>query len=282
MADATVDSRAGAHDDRLWSVTTILKSFGDHEGLIHWTADTTATVAVQRRKTLWAMANDDEAAAIAWLREQRFASVKGQRSATKLGTDCHAAFEHLVVTGRRPEMGMQVAPYVDSFERGLDRLQPEFVAAELTVYHEEFGYAGTADGFARVDGMPVIVDYKTSKTSFDAKGKRKRPWTDVALQLAAYRSCPTAAVWRARKFEQWSRRYYLLNDDERALAVPAPAVEGGLCVHVTPEHCDVYPVECGPEVFEAFLFAMEAFRWSQETSRTVLGEPLALIDVGAG
>lgn len=291
MIDATVDATASDADDRLWSVTTILKSFGDSEGLIQWTAATTAQAAVTKLRTLNAMASEDPDGAVKWLKEQRFATAKGTRSATKLGTAAHAAFEFLVVEGHRPPMGTplvegvmdaEVVPYLDSFERWLDSFQPEYLAAELTLYNAGRGYAGTADGFAVVDGIPVIVDYKTSRDSFDGRGNRKRPWTDVALQLAAYAACPTAAVWRARKFEQWSRRYYLLNADERELAVPAPVVEGGLCVHVTPEHCDVYPVEIGDDVFEAFLFAMEAARWSLETSRTVLGEPLALIDTKRG
>lgn len=292
MADATVDvGKAAAGDDRLWSVTTILKSFGDSEGLIQWTASTTAKAAVTKIKTLATMAEEDPDGAVTWLKDQRFATAKGQRSATKLGTAAHAAFEYLVVTGARPPMGTplnegvmdaEIVPYLDSFERWLDAFQPEYLAAELTLYNVERGYAGTADGFAVVDGIPVIIDYKTSKESFDGRGNRKKPWTDVALQLAAYKACPSAAVWRARKFEQWSRRYYLLNADERELAVPAPEVDGGLCIHVTPEHCDVYPVEIGPDVFEAFLYAMEAARWSLETSKTVLGEPLAQFDTKAG
>jgi hypothetical protein len=51
-----------------------------------------------------------------------------------------------------------------------------------------------------------------------------------------------------------------------------------LCIHLTPHHCDVYPVDCGESVFEAFLYAIEAARWSTVTSKRVLGEPLALMD----
>jgi hypothetical protein len=61
------------------------------------------------------------------------------------------------------------------------------------------------------------------------------------LQLAAYRHAEFAAVWRARRFEQYSRRYYLLNPEERAMALPMPKTDGGLVIHITPEHCDVYP-----------------------------------------
>lgn len=288
IADNELVVPAPADDDeRLWSVTTILKAFGDSEGLIYWSVNETAKAAIKGIKTLNTLIDDDEARALEWLAAARFRGGKGERSATKLGEDVHAACEQYVVTGKRPppgdplpngEMDQEVEPYIDSFELWLDRFQPEYTAAEMTVYNPEYGYAGTLDGHVIVDGTPVIIDYKTSKQSFDGKGKRKRPWVDGALQLSAYRYAPLCAVWRARRFEQYSRRYYLLNVDERELAVPTPVTDGGLVIQLTPQHCDVYPVDCGPDVFEAFLYAIEAARWSMFTSKKVLGEPLALLD----
>ncbi len=286
--EAEVAAQPTDDDERLWSVTTILKAFGDSEGLIYWSVDETAKAAIAGRSVITAMAdNEGDDAAIEWLRGARFRSSKGQRSATKLGEDVHAVCEKYVVTGQRPAVGDplpngfmddEIAPYIDSFELWLDRFQPSYTAAEVTVYNPQYGYAGTADGYATVEGVPIILDYKSSKQSFDGRGNRKKPWVDVALQLAAYRHAPLAAVWRARRFEQWSRRYYLLNADERELAVPTPACDGGLVVHLTPHHCDVYPVDCGDDVFTAFLYAIEAARWSLMTSKRVLGEPLALMD----
>jgi hypothetical protein len=83
-----------------------------------------------------------------------------------------------------------------------------------------------------------------------------------------------AAVWRPRRMEQYRRRYYLLGQAEREMAVPVPEVDTGLVIHITPDHCDAYPVECGPDIFEAFLFVQEAARWSFQTSKTVIGRPL--------
>lgn len=292
VADAVVTVPApDDQDERLWSVTTILKAFGDSEGLIYWSVAETAKAAVKGLKTLTTLAAEDEADALEWLSGARFRGGKGERSATKLGEDVHAACEQYVVTGKRPAAGDplpngavddEVAPYISSFELWLDRFQPEYTAAEMTVYNPEYGYAGTLDGHVVVDGTPCILDYKTSKQSFDGRGKRKRPWVDVALQMAAYRHAPMTAVWRARRFEQYSRRYYLLNADERELAIPTPATEGGLVIQLTPQHCDVYPVDCGPDVFEAFLYAIEAARWSMFTSKKVFGDPLALLDQKGG
>ena len=58
------------------------------------------------------------------------------------------------------------------------------------------------------------------------------------------------------------------------MAVPVPEVDGGLCIHVTPMHCHAYPVACGPAVHEAFLYCLEAARWSFETSKAVIGPRL--------
>ena len=288
VADSTITvPTPGDEDERLWSVTTILKAFGDSEGLIYWSVNETAKAAIKGIKTLNTLISDDEEQALEWLTGARFRGGKGERSATKLGEDVHAACEQYVVTGKRPALGDQlpngqvdaeVEPYIDSFELWLDRFQPEYIAAEMTVYNPEYGYAGTLDGIVKVDSTPVVIDYKTSKQSFDGRGKRKKPWVDVALQTSAYRHAPLSAVWRARKFEQYSRRYYLLNGDERELAVPTPHTDGGLVIQLTPQHCDVYPIDCGPDIFEAFLFAIEAARWSLFTSKKVLGEPLALLD----
>jgi hypothetical protein len=289
-AVAEVLGSMNPEDKRFYSVTTILKSVGSDEGLIYWAADETAKAAVNSRKTLEALLEDEgPEAAIAWLREARYRGKKGERSATSLGSAVHACAEYYVVTGTRPPMGMalgdklgvvdaELTPYIDCFELFLDKFQPEFTAAEVAVYNATYGYAGTADGWATIQGVPVILDYKSSKKSEDTKGRRKKPRPEVALQLAAYANAEFAAVWRARRLEKYSSRYYLLNDQERALAAPVPETQGGIVVHITDRHLDVYPVEVGQDIYEQFLYCIESARWDNEMSRKVLGAPLALLD----
>lgn len=290
QAEAEIDARPKPDDERFWSVTTIIKATGSDEGLINWSAQRTAQVALESEKTWQAIREDQgDDAAVKWLADARFKPPKGQRTATKLGSAVHAALEQYVVTGTPPahgtplgqdlgEMDDEIVPYVRTFDLFLNRFQPTFEAAELTVYNPTYGYAGTGDGIAVVSGTRVLHDYKTARESWDAQGNRKKPWADVGLQLAAYRHAEFAAVWRARRFEQYSRRYYLLNPDERAMALPMPKTDGGLVIHITPEHCDVYPVECDETIFEAFLYAIEAARWSYITSKRVIGDPIALLD----
>jgi hypothetical protein len=290
QAEAEVDARPKPDDERFWSVTTIIKATGSDEGLINWSAQRTAQVALESEKVWQAIRESDgDDAAVKWLADARFKPPRGQRTATKLGSAVHAAIETLVVTGAPPAMGTplgpelglmddEIIPYLASFDLFLDRFQPSFEAAELTVYNPSYRYAGTADGIAVVSGTTALIDYKTARDSWDARGNRKKPWADVGLQLAAYRHAEFAAVWRARRFEQYSRRYYLLNPEERAMALPMPKTDGGLVIHITPEHCDVYPVECDDEIFEAFLYSIEAARWSYTTSKRVIGDPIALLD----
>jgi hypothetical protein len=292
-ASAEVDATPQPDDDRYWSVTTILKSFGDSTGLIEWSAGTVADTAIDRYEWLGQLIEaEGPGEARTWLIGSRYRSQPGTRSATKLGTAVHAAIEEYVVTGRRPPHGTpladvgvmddEVAPYLDNFDLFLDRFQPQFEAAEMTVYHPGYRYAGTLDGIATIDGQRVVIDYKTKKEGFDKKGQRTRPWTDVGLQLAAYRHATRAAVVKARKHEKYGQRYYLLNATELEATVPMPETDGAIVVHLTPDHCDLYPVETSTEVHDYFLFALEAARWTLQKSRTVIGLPLALLDRKAG
>ncbi len=86
-----------------------------------------------------------------------------------------------------------------------------------------------------------------------------------------------AAVWRPRRFEKFRRRYYLVSEAEKAMAVPVPEVDHGLVLHITPEHCVAWPMDCGRDIFDAFLYVVEAARWQFETSKTVMGLPLTKV-----
>jgi hypothetical protein len=163
---------------------------------------------------------------------------------------------------------------LDRFDHWLQRFTPAYQATEVVVYHPTYGYAGQADGFLTVDGVRLIIDYKTSRDGYDAKGNPKTPYPEAALQLAAYRYAEGAAVWRPRRIEQFRRRYYLLSDAERDRAVPVPEVDGGAVIHITPDHCELFPVRCDQQVHEAFLYVQEASRWVNGLSKNVIGMPM--------
>lgn len=282
-------------DLRLWSVTTII-SILEKQGLLYWSAEEAAKAAVASRHSLdQRIKEEGEQAVIKWLRDARFRRPKNQLSAASLGTCAHHACETYALTGTRPthdevaaiirnEAGPDfggieaetavIERMLDRFDNWLQRFTPAYDATEVVVYHPTYGYAGQADAFLRIDGIRLIIDYKSSRDGFDSKGKPKTPYPESALQLAAYRHAEFAAAWRPRRIEQFRRRYYLLGDAERDKAVPVPPVDGGGVIHLTPDHCELFPVRCDATVHEAFLYVQEAARWHLETSRDVIGFPM--------
>lgn len=266
--------KPGSNDQRFWSVTTILGAL-DKPALVYWSATQTAEASIRIAATLPKRIEEEGAEAIIeWLANARFRRQAGKRSAAELGTAVHDACEQYALTGKRPPVDAEVAPFLDQFDQWLERFQPEYVAAEVTVFSPKYGYAGTADGWMRIDGVPLIFDYKTTTKSVDKKGNPTGPYPESALQLAAYRHAELAAVWQARRYENYRRRYYLLSADEKERAVPPPEAEAGLVIHITPEHCNAHIVECGPDIYEQFLYVIEAARFQFETSKRVIGNVL--------
>lgn len=265
-------------DTQFVSVTTIIGAL-DKPALMYWAAEQTAEAAVRVAGSLSArIAEEGKEAVVKWLRDARFRRPKGEKSAADLGTDVHAACEEYALSGIRPECDPDVVPYLNQFDGFLQKWQPVYEAVETTVYSPTYGYAGTLDAIMLLEGQRVLVDYKTSKKSKDSQGKESTPYPEVGLQLAAYRYADCAATWRPRRFEKYRRRYYLLGDEEKEMSVPVPEVDGAVAIHITPEHCEPYPIRADQAIFDAFLFTSEAFRFVNDLSKTVVGKPLVKED----
>lgn len=283
-------------DARFFSVTTILKAI-PNSGLEYWSIKMAAMAALDSKATWTAMLDEsgrDET--IKWLCAARYRSPRFELSAADLGTVVHKACEEYALSGERPgqdwieneitrhaaktisisDEGAVVKVMLDQFDNWLQIFQPEYTAAEMAVYSDQYGYAGTLDAILTIDGVRFLSDTKTRREPLDARGKPQRPYAETALQLAAYRHADVAPIVRARRFESpQKRRYYLLNDTERTTAVKVPEVDGGLCVLITPGSCQAYPMRCDEVVFDHFLYALENFRWIEETSKIVVGDPLS-------
>lgn len=269
VADASPD------DLTFWSVTSVIGAM-DKPALVYWSAEQTALAAVAAANSLQTrIAEDGEEETVKWLTGARFRRPRGQRSAAELGTAVHEACEEYALTGIRPDTDDEVSPFLDQFDRWLQRFSPSYQATEVCVYHPTFGYAGTADAFLTIDGVRFIADYKTSRQTTDKRGNLRTPYPEqVALQLAAYAHAELAAVWRPRRMEKFRRRYYLLSPAEREAAVLMPEVDAGLAIQISPESCEAYPITVSEPVFEAFLHVQEVARWTNETSKKVMGPAL--------
>jgi hypothetical protein len=264
-------------DLHLWSVTTILGAL-DKPALVAWAALETAKAAVDEER-IWRsrLEHEGREEAIAWLKGSRYRRRKGQRSSTDLGIAVHKACEHKALYGTwRPEdiRDPELLPFCRQWDRFLDEFQPEYIAAEVTVFAPEWGYAGTSDGAFVIEHVPLIFDTKTSREDQLADGSLRTPFPEIGLQLAAYRYAELAAVWRARATEQFKRRYYLLSEPERQLAVPVPEVDGGVGILLTPTRYAVHPVACDKAMHDVFLHLVDVAAHQFGRADSVVGRPM--------
>ena len=286
-------------DLELVSVTTIIGAL-DKGGLKYWAAEQAANAAIDQEAIWKAMLADNRESAVIWLRDAMNRIPRNRLSAADLGTVTHKACQEYALTSKRPDpewiagvvrsygnatTDVQaetavVGTLLDQFDRWLQRFTPTPCTAETPAsLHRLRTCVAT---YRRHSSLSThlclfVTDYKTSRESWDRRGAPRAPYPDqVGLQLAAYRYAQFTIPVRAprRYTNQWNRRYYLLSDEEQQQAVPVPDVDQALCIQVTPEHCEAYPIIADEEAHTAFLHVIEAFRWVDITSKSVMLDPL--------
>lgn len=210
------------------SVTSIIGCL-DKPALVHWSAKETAKAAWAQRHALIAL--EDEGAAVDMLKSARYRSMEKRAN---LGTTVHAIAEALATDQPLPKFDVEAEEYADQFLRWVADFDVTFEAAEISVFNTTHGYAGTADGLARIGGHRWLFDHKTSKSGI---------FPEVALQLAALRN--GEVVW----------------DFETGDLSPMPVVDGCIAVWLRPDFYRVYAVDAGEAAFRAFLGARATWDW---------------------
>ncbi|GGY88677.1 hypothetical protein CP967_31195 [Streptomyces nitrosporeus] len=225
---------------------TSIAGMAPKDFLTYWNAKIVAETAVEHRDTVLKLAERDPAGAVDYLKG---APRRYTRAASDLGSAAHDMFERQARgdTINPRHVHADIKPHVRWFDEFLQEIQPEFLHLEETVWSDEHLYAGSFDAIARIDGEVVLLDWKTSKAVYDS----------VALQLSAYR---------------YANRIILAETGE---SVDVPAMTGGAVLHVRPEGWQFVPVECGEEVFRAFLALREVFDWERDGKKGVVGRPIA-------
>jgi hypothetical protein len=291
----TIDvAEAGENDDHFFSVTTILKALSS-PALEYWAVKQAAEAAIDHQSTWTAMLeNSGRTETVKWLCGARWRRPKLELGADQLGTCAHKICEYYALSGQRPDREWvedlvrgYAAPTVvlevevdtlglmlNQFDDWCQRFSPDYSAAEMPVFSQRFGYAGSLDAILEIDGVRLLTDYKTRREPLDRRGNAQRPYAETALQLAGYRFADLASVVRARRVEKFKRRYYLLSPDEKKMSKPMPKVDGGLCIILTPSSCEAYPVKCDQDVFDFFLHCFESWRWLEDVSNRVVGDAL--------
>jgi hypothetical protein len=230
--------------NRYWSVTTIIGGGLPKPVLVNWAKKFTAEYAVENLDQLYALAKKEPAGAVDWLKR---AADRSRDTAGNLGSLVHDAAEAYALGQPYPEWTAEQAPFMESFKAWLADFSPRFEAVEAPCYSDKHRYAGTLDGICVIDGVRYLIDYKTGRTG---------PWPEAGLQLAAYR---------------YSESFIGLPDGSKE---PTPPVDACAVVKLRPEGYEFVPVRADEEVFRAFLYVREVFRFTQELSKDIVGMPL--------
>lgn len=196
-------------------------------------------------------------AAVDWLKNS---PTRDTGQAADIGTAVHDLCERMA---RGEELGLvhpDFKPYVERYDRFLQKYQPEFLFLEDAVWSETYGYAGTFDAIAKIDGECLILDTKTTRSGVHA---------EVALQMTAYARADYIIT------TDESPRKLSDTSDPELIKTPMPQIDGAAVVHLRPDSSAVVPVAVDdPDVWETFLHLLTIRRWEQETSKRVLGAPL--------
>lgn len=92
------------------------------------------------------------------------------------GTIVHNAIENWLKFGL-DDTDPQYHGYMDGFLEWWNLNKPEMIGSEVRVYHKLYGYAGTVDLIAVIDGKLNLIDYKTTYKLIDR---------NCRVQLEAY------------------------------------------------------------------------------------------------
>ena len=80
-------------------------------------------------------------------------------------------------TEQPEELTLEECDAIKSFVDWRNAVNPESIAWDVTIFSEQYGYAGTIDYICRIDGKVYIVDFKTSS----------EVWPEYHLQISAYK-----------------------------------------------------------------------------------------------
>ncbi len=233
-------------------VTTVLKKL-DKPGVLQWAVDNTSAYAVANIDALLSRTEEQGFGFLRWYWKRdplssddadiRNYSNGVLRDAAELGTNLHdwVAADN----SDDPYPDVSLAPeYFWQMVAEWDKWKTEHtfepLMTETTFWSHQYGYAGTADGLWIVDGVPTLVDVKTSRNV----------WDEHFMQLSALGACDVA----------------LVEEDGEWKEVEIPPFSQYALLHVRPEDTDkngnYMPAFCRLEVvdmeeiplhFEAFL-----------------------------
>lgn len=250
----------GSKTERYWSVTTLIGGGVPKPALIGWAAKMTALAAIKNVDKVVTLLEGEEIefdeagkpttpganAAYKLLTEARF---QKSQAAADLGTEIHEAIEAWVLDKPMPKWRPEVEPYMEQATDFLLHFEPLVEMTEASVYNRTQKYAGTLDMIATIGDERWLIDFKTGSGVYP----------EAALQMAAY-----------------ARAEFIGRPDESE--EPMPKIDHAAVVHLQPTHYEFIPVSIDDDVFNAFLYCREVFRWMEDISKRCIEKPVPSLD----
>ncbi|MCT2007303.1 cytochrome [Micrococcus lylae] len=171
------------------SITTVIGlEKADLDGWVGWMAADAATKDARLGQALGSSARLRQIA-----RQNADAAAKYRDAAAERGDRVHDYAEqvslralgrpHRMAECRQTLIQHGEGAYADRFDEWWDLYGVQPVAAEVTVWNDSVGYAGTLDLVARIGGRLCLIDFKTKTTGRDGRVKPLDP--KVVMQLVA-------------------------------------------------------------------------------------------------
>jgi hypothetical protein len=250
--------------ERLMSVTTVLSYVAKHF-LVDWAAGLAADAALERGQDV-ADAQDTEPCnaygddACGRCRSCLRAWIAGRHTAIRddagdRGSRFHEAVEHMTLFDEGGSVDADVRPYFDAYREWIDRVQPEVLSSEATVFSRRWGYAGTLDAI-----MQIPADADLPKPMRHLRGKR------LVVDYKSGKSVDRLAAWQMAAYRHAEAE--LMPDGTE---VPVPKVDGGLVLHIRPEGVQMREAFVGSKTFNQFVYALRV----AEGMTSPLGESLS-------
>jgi len=228
------------------SVTTILSSISK-PALVNWAAKVEREMVVAVSTDLYLERREKKLTSSQWqmMLNGRLGTLKAsQRELTKagdIGSEVHALVEWTIRTELMQKVGpspkiRDAAQWAfmawEDWKKSV-RLKP--IAVEQVVYSTKYGYAGTLDLLAEVNGVLTVIDWKTGKAVY----------SEAHLQNAAYRQA-VAEMGHGEPQQGIIVRLPKNTEDPEFEAVMADEVTNS---------------------FETFLHVMEMWKWIQKKDK---------------
>lgn len=159
--------------------------------------------------------------------------------------------ERSVLWQRVPEQDLyaELLPMTDGLAQFWHTAKPLPLSWEQVVRYRsgnpDLDYIGTLDWRAEINGLPMLLDLKTTGSVKHGDGKY---WDTWRLQLAAYRYANEAVIYRG--------------DGTEAGTFELPEVAGAAVVHLYRDgKVEFNPVKAGPREHEIFLSLRRVYGW---------------------